>query len=50
MEEGRPNEEKWVISFGCRCGYRLMWRFAGRGNISDVSEGNAIIMVGKNKE
>ena len=29
--------------FECRCGFRLLWRFAGRGSLSDVSEGNAEI-------
>ena len=27
-----------------------MWRFEGRGSLSGVSEGNAKIMVGNNKE
>ena len=48
-EEGRYNEEKLDTSFGCCYGYRILWRFAGRGSLPDVSEGNATIMGGEKK-
>ena len=49
-KDGRYNEEKVYILFGRRCVDRLMWRFEGRGIISNVSEGNAEIMGGNKKE
>ena len=50
VEEGRINEEKGYIFFVRICGDRLLWRFLGRGSLSDVSEGNAEILGGKEKE
>ena len=40
---------KGDILFCCHCGYRFLWRFAGRGIISDVSEENAEVLGGNMK-
>ena len=50
VEEGSINDKKGYILIVCRCGNMLLWRFAGRGSISDVSEENAEILGGNKKE
>ena len=46
VDEGGLNEEKGDTLFGFCYGYRILWRFVGRGIISDISEGNAQILGG----
>ena len=44
MEEVSINEDQGYTFLGFRCGYSLLWRFAGRGSLYDISEVNAEIM------